>query len=89
MKNTWILLAACLVATPAYANEYGEKHETHGTTHEKSAHGEHAAGHEIVSDEVIAEQRKALAENTKGKGFGPQAPRDIDAKDGSNDIVFS
>ena len=37
----------------------------------------------------IAEQRAALADNTKGKGFGPQAPRDIDVKAGDNTVVFS
>ena len=41
-----------------------------------------------VSDEVIAEQRKMLAENTKGKGFGPQSPRDIDSPAGSNPVRF-
>jgi hypothetical protein len=30
-----------------------------------------------------------LAENTKGKGFGPQSPRDIDATAGNNSRVFT
>ena len=52
--------------------------------------GEHGhGGHEAVADKVIAHQRMVLAHNTKGKGFGPQAPRDIDSKAGSDDIVFS
>lgn len=38
---------------------------------------------------TIADQRAALAENTAGKGFGPQAPRDIDAVEGNNARVFS
>ncbi|MCP4183733.1 MAG: hypothetical protein GY761_10505 [Hyphomicrobiales bacterium] len=42
-----------------------------------------------VSDETIAEQRKALATNTKNGGFGPQSPRDIDAINGSNGRVFA
>ncbi len=42
-----------------------------------------------VSDEVIAQQRSELAKNTAGKGFGPQAPRDIDDLSGSNPIKFS
>ncbi|WP_202984496.1 delta-class carbonic anhydrase [Thiomicrorhabdus xiamenensis] len=50
--------------------------------HEANSHG-------AVSDEVIAEQRAALAKNTAGKGFGPQAPRDIDSKAGNNTIAFS
>jgi len=38
---------------------------------------------------VIAEQRARLASNTKGKGFGPQSPRDIDALAGSNLRTFN
>lgn len=30
-----------------------------------------------------------LEKNTDGKGFGPQSPRDIDAKNGTNDRIFS
>ena len=45
--------------------------------------------HGSVSDNVIAKQRAELAKNTSGKGFGPQAPRDIDAAAGSNKIVFN
>ena len=41
-----------------------------------------------VSDEVIAQQRTNLAEQTQGQGFGPQSPRDIDAKGGVNPIEF-
>lgn len=43
----------------------------------------------VVSDQVIAEQRAMLEKNTNGKGFGPQAPRDIDSKDGKNGIIFN
>lgn len=49
----------------------------------------HSSGHALVSDEVIAHQRQELAENTQGKGFGPQSPRDIDANTGSNNIAFN
>jgi len=45
--------------------------------------------HAQVQDRVIAEQRHILAENTQGKGFGPQAPRDIDAHPGKNPIRFN
>ncbi len=41
-----------------------------------------------VDDSVIAEQRAALASNTKGAGFGPQAPRDIDSATGTNTRAF-
>jgi len=37
-----------------------------------------------TSDEVIAAQREALATATKGMGYGPQSPRDIDANEGRN-----
>ena len=50
-------------------------------------HGSHE--HKSVSMDVINKQNQALADNTKGMGFGPQSPRDIDAKSGSNQRVFS
>lgn len=43
---------------------------------------------ENVSDDVIAEQRAALAAATDGAGYGPQSPRDIDAVEGKNDRAF-
>lgn len=42
-----------------------------------------------VKDDVIAEQRAMLEKNSDGKGFGPQAPRDIDSKKGVNKIQFN
>lgn len=48
----------------------------------------HSGSHGAVSDEVISHQRGNLAKNTEGKGFGPQAPRDIDSVSGSNTISF-
>lgn len=47
------------------------------------------AAKENVSDEVVAAQRAALAESTKGAGFGPQSPRDIDSVIGKNARAFS
>ena len=46
------------------------------------------AASEPVSDDVVAEQRKALAAATDGAGFGPQSPRDIDSATGSNKRAF-
>ena len=43
----------------------------------------------MAADTVIASQRAALAENTAGKGFGPQSPRNIDTFAGNNDRVFA
>jgi len=86
MKKTMIALAAvALIASPAFASDHGHKKDSDHGHAKMSSHG----GHGPVADKVIAKQRKALAKNTKGKGFGPQAPRDIDSKAGSNDIVFS
>jgi len=84
MKRIAIAIAvSALLAAPAMAGEQAGEHGAH--------HGEgHGAGHhKTVSDTVIAEQRQALAKSTKGKGFGPQAPRDIDAVDGNNQRLFS
>lgn len=43
---------------------------------------------QVVSDDAIAAQRAALAAATEGKGYGPQAPRDIEAAGGENTRVF-
>lgn len=48
-----------------------------------------AASSAPVSNQVIAKQRQALAKNTQGKGFGPQSPRNIDAKQGNNQRAFN
>ncbi|TBR43880.1 hypothetical protein CBF23_003900 [Marinomonas agarivorans] len=42
-----------------------------------------------VKDDVIAKQRTELQNNTAGKGFGPQSPRDIDVITGKNPNLFS
>ncbi|MGQ8367260.1 delta-class carbonic anhydrase [Glaciecola sp. 1036] len=47
------------------------------------------AEEKTVSNSVIAQQKSALAQNTKGKGFGPQSPRDIDQTYGTNEREFS
>jgi len=83
MKHMISMAAALLLlATPALAGEHGGHHA--------SGHAEAGSGHHVVvADKVIAGQRKALAKNTKGKGFGPQSPRDIDAVAGKNKRIFS
>ncbi len=48
-----------------------------------------AADKHVVSDEVVTEQRAALAAATDGKGYGPQSPRDIDSAEGTNHRAFS
>ena len=45
--------------------------------------------HGAVSDKFISKQRAELAKSTKGQGFGPQSPRDIDAVMGNNLRAFN
>lgn len=44
---------------------------------------------DVVSDQIVSEQRAALATNTNDKGFGPQSPRDIDSMVGTNKRSFN
>jgi len=76
-KNVIILLASSALL-PGYVGASETSHD-HGM----------ANSHGAVSDADISKQREALRNNTKGKGFGPQSPRDIDAKAGSNNHVFT
>ena len=50
----------------------------------------HAASEssEMVSDDVIAGHRAALASSTEGQGFGPQSPRDLGSLAGTNERLF-
>jgi len=73
MKREVIIALATATLLPMYASAEGHGHDAHGT----------------VSDKVISEQRAALASNTKGKGFGPQSPRDIEAAAGNNPRAFN
>ena len=77
MKKTLLIALATSTLLPLGVNAGSSSHEAH-----EAAHGP-------VSDHVVAEQRKALAKNTDGKGFGPQSPRDIDAAAGNNARLFS
>ena len=53
------------------------------------AHKTHASHHtKTVSDEFIKQQRQKLAQSAIGKEAGPQSPRDIDNKEGTNPITF-
>ncbi|RLL55531.1 hypothetical protein D8Y20_01095 [Mariprofundus sp. EBB-1] len=87
MKRVMIALAAsALLATPLMASEHGHN-SGHSSEHGTAEGGHHASG--PVADKVIKAQRKALAKSTKGVGFGPQSPRDIDAVAGKNKRIFS
>lgn len=48
-----------------------------------------ADAHAEVGDDIIAAQRAALAANTAGQGFGPQAPRDLTSNVGENMRSFN
>ncbi len=54
-----------------------------------SVNAEESHSKDQVPDQVIAQQRQTLAENTAGQGFGPQAPRDIESSMGNNSHIFS
>ncbi|MEL0437547.1 delta-class carbonic anhydrase [Phycobacter sp. K97] len=45
-------------------------------------------GAHSVDDAVIAEQRRSLSEHTLFAGYGPQSPRNIDSRSGSNRVQF-
>lgn len=44
---------------------------------------------EHLAEQLIAEQKERLAGNTKNKGFGPQSPRNINAVQGNNSVLFN
>lgn len=73
MKRKVIIALAIAAFVPIHVSAKGNNHNVHGD----------------VSDKIVSEQREKLAENTKGKGFGPQSPRDIDAVEGSNTRIFN
>ncbi len=73
MKKEVIIALAAATLLPMHASAKENGHDVHGA----------------VSDTVISEQRAMLATNTKGKGFGPQSPRDIDAVTGNNPRSFN
>jgi len=50
---------------------------------------DHHASHGPVADAVIAQQQALLEQNTSGKGFGPQSPRDLESARGTNGRIFS
>ena len=74
-----IALAACS------STDLHKAPEPHGGAH-APAHGQ---AHGPVADAVIQAQNALLLKSTRGKGFGPQSPRDISAFVGSNARVFN
>lgn len=77
MKKSVVLLGACLLLPSLLSAKMEVSHDAHG-------HMDKA-----VEDTIIAKQRAMLSQNTQGQGFGPQAPRDIDAVSGQNEIAFN
>lgn len=91
--NKLSVIACCLAVALPGAALASESHATNSHT-QAATHGENtghgnAGGHEQVDCVTIAKQRAKLASNTNGKGFGPQAPRDIDDANGKNPITFN
>ena len=74
MKKTVLIILAASALIPVCAN---------ASSNVSGAH------HAQVPDHVSKKQRSMLAKNTKGKGFGPQSPRDIDSAAGTNKRAFN
>ena len=85
--NTVLTVAASLVlASCAGVSEHvSDAHEQLANKVAAHTGGEH----EAVADSVLVQQRKLLHENTQGKGFGPQSPRDVDSPAGTNSLEFN
>jgi hypothetical protein len=49
----------------------------------------HSHDHGSVSNDVIELQRANLTKNTNAKGYGPQSPRDLATRQGSNSVIFN
>lgn len=73
MKKCNLVLLVAAALSPVAVMASSSSHESHGS----------------VADSVISHQRAMLKKNTAGKGFGPQAPRDIDSATGKNNRLFS
>ena len=73
MKKNLIIALVATTLLPIHASAKENSHNGHGP----------------VADKVISEQRAMLATNTKGQGFGPQSPRDLDAIVGKNPRSFN
>ncbi|WP_040399110.1 hypothetical protein [Aquaspirillum serpens] len=73
MQKHMLFVLATAAMLPIHANARDTSHGSHGP----------------VSDQVIIEQEANLAKNTENKCFGLQAPRDIDAVEGNNPIIFN
>ena len=73
MKKGSLIILACSALLPLSAFA-----DHHGSD-------EHKQG----SMDLINKQNQALAMNTKGKGFGPQSPRDLETTMGNNGRLFS
>jgi len=76
--NSNIPLSFAIVTFLSACTSVGDKHSA---SHDTTAHSN-------ASNLTILNQRKMLAKNTDGKGFGPQAPRDINSIVGSNSLIF-
>ena len=78
----FILIAGTTLITSCTSIKEHASEEKHPSVHKTEAHHK-------VSNQEIAEQRHLLSKNTSLKGFGPQAPRDIDLDNGVNQRAFN
>lgn len=86
LKTVLTVAGSLIVASCAGVSEQvSDAHEQ--LTNKVMAHT--GGEHEPVADSVLVHQRKLLDENTHGKGFGPQSPRDIDSVVGTNTLEFA
>ena len=83
MKNKiFILIAGTTLLASCTSIKKHESEEKHASSNKTEVHHK-------VSNEEIAKQRHLLSINTNQKGFGPQAPRDIDLDNGVNQRAFN
>lgn len=77
------LLAGCASVNQPKSIAHDQKESITHVQKESITHVQKAA------DQVIANQRQQLLQNTEDKGFGPQSPRDIESIAGNNSRTFN
>ena len=83
----FILIAGTSLLTSCTMFNKHSTEKKHVAAHDTKIHN--TKKHHQVSKQVISEQRHQLATSTKQKGYGPQAPRDIDLDNGINQRIFN
>ena len=78
MAQLVVVATATMLSTGTLADDHAPR------AHENDQHKHGNAG----SPAVLEAQNAQLEKNTAGKGFGPQSPRDLGSKHGSNKRLF-